>query len=116
MFKKPEPGSFAEAGTIADEIHCATSLKSLLYDDIYSRINVLLGGNDSGRSMFDDITTDWYDNSLELKGVIDGTEIKPEVIQAIYEMGFDRFWVNFIDGSEKYFFKPDHVAAMSRNL
>ena len=109
MFKKPPPGSFAKEGTIADEIHCMSSWKASLYDDIYEKLNVLLGGNKEGEDqdicMFDDITTDSYDNSLELKGVRDNTEIKQELIDTVFEMGFDRFWVNFIDGSEKYFYK-----------
>jgi hypothetical protein len=97
----PPEGMFAEAGSVADAIHRATSWKAALLDHIFGYFNFLLGGNDDNM-LFDDLTVDWYDNSIELKGVQVGTKIPEDFGKAVYELGFIRFWVCFTDGTEQY--------------
>lgn len=99
----PAEGMFAEPGSVADAIHRATSWKEALLDHVWGYFNLLLGGND-GTFLFDDLTVDRYDNSIELKGVHAGTKISESLEKAIYELGFLRFWVCFDDGTEKHFY------------
>lgn len=56
----------------------------------------------------DDITYDPYDSSFELKEVYDITW-KPtkDMIIKLRKLGFDRFWVCYVDGSERSFRDTD---------
>ena len=85
-------GTFAKAGTVADQIHCGYSARNNLEDYL-----------DGWWEHIDRITTDYYDNSLEIyfeDHVVD-LEPTPEQIQEIFDMGFFRFWLNFQGGKRK---------------
>jgi len=97
-----------EKGTAANAIHTAYLWHLCLEDEMQNCFNILLGGGEldgKGEILFDEITTDHYDNSVELKGVKVGTQIPDALAKTIYEMGFDRFWVCFADGTEEAFAK-----------
>ena len=98
----PSAGTYAASGSAADCLHRAWHWRELLADAIFDYFNLLLGGNDDGLTLLDDISTDHYDNSIELHGVKPSTAISEELRQAIKELGFDRYWINFTDGTEQY--------------
>ena len=104
FIEAPPEGGIAEAGTFADSVHRATLWKAGLLDEMFGYFNILLGGDDDDKIMLDDLTVDWYDNSMELKSVQAGIEIPESLAKTVYEFGFSRFWVCFSDGTEKYFY------------
>ncbi len=50
----------------------------------------------------DDIKFDGYDSSFEFKGVRVGWMPTMEQFKKCFEMGFERCWLNYTDGSEAY--------------
>lgn len=105
-------GCFADKGTLADRIHDGKSAES----DIEDELDTWWGG-------VDHIGTDYYDNSLEVyfeDHMVD-LEATPEQQQAIYDMGFSRFWLNFKGGqhkggTERHYVDPKWVAAVKARL
>lgn len=84
------------AESVAEIVHRLRSAHNVSEDLLYTRLSEIFGGD-----KFEDITTDEYDNSLELIGAENGLRAGPEQEQAIYSMGFDRFWIRHFDGTEE---------------
>lgn len=56
------------------------------------------------------ITWDWYDQSVEVLGVVPGTRLCDEARQWLANEGFARAWMNYDDGTQRYYqFKPEHT-------
>ena len=53
---------------------------------------------------YDTWGTDDYDSSIELKGCTEGVEVDRDQWLAIHALGFQRMWICYRDGSEKYYF------------
>jgi len=84
------------AESVAEIVHRLRSAHNVSEDLLYTRLSELFGGD-----KFEDITTDEYDNSLELIGAENGLKAGPEQEQAIYSMGFCRFWIRHLDETEE---------------
>lgn len=52
-----------------------------------------------------DIKFDGYDRSFELTDVWDDLVISPEQCQKLFDMGFQRFWLNHLNGEETIYWK-----------
>lgn len=50
-----------------------------------------------------DITFDPYDSSFGFKGCTVDWEPTPEQLQACLDLGFERAWVCWLDGTERYY-------------
>jgi hypothetical protein len=60
---------------------------------------------------FDDFTFDHYDESFEIRGVVDAAfTISPESWTKCRALGFDRAWLCYTDGSERHFWGSDGVS------
>jgi len=55
--------------------------------------------------LLDDYYYDYYDRSFELTGCLDDLAMPPESLPAIWAAGFDRFWLNHLDGTETAYAK-----------
>ncbi len=62
---------------------------------------------------FVDVTHDYYDRSFELKGVTPGVELSLDARTKAGELGFDRCWLCYQDGSEMYYGLPKAGKAAS---
>jgi len=54
---------------------------------------------------FDGFTHDYYDYSFEFTQVDVGWEPTELQIETCWVLGFSRFWLNYTDGTEKYYYK-----------
>jgi hypothetical protein len=81
-------------GTIAQRIHDGGFAGSALEE----RVGDIWG------SLALHMSTDWYDNSLEVyfDAVTPIFGATQEQAEKIFEMGFCQFWLNFLDGTEQH--------------
>lgn len=57
---------------------------------------------------FNDFSHDQYDYSFELDRVELEWEPTQEQIERCWELGFHRCWLNYVDGTEKYYYKKSN--------
>ncbi len=69
---------------------------------------------DTGFGEFDHVSGDYYDNSLEIKGVSNDARLSAAAQQIIFDAGFSKVYVNHQNGWETHYgwsrgkpFKPD---------
>ena len=56
---------------------------------------------------FDDYSHDYYDHSFELDDVDVGWEPTELAVEMCWKLGFHRFWLNYKDGTEKYYYEKN---------
>ena len=63
-------------------------------------------GFDWGKPMdtypFHDLTYDDYDGSIEFGAVQEDFEPTSDQLKMLWEMGFERCWFNYVDGTQRY--------------
>lgn len=65
-------------------------------------LDLLFGDKHEGAD-FEDFTYDYYNSSLEFKGASAGFLLTPEQLKTLWDSGFQRTWVCYKDGSERYY-------------
>lgn len=85
--------------TLADRLFDAQTAYYLVESDLFEAALYNLGGIGD----FDDVTADYYDRSMEIKGAAPGTTLTEEQKAEIWAWGFDRVWICRSDGTETYY-------------
>ena len=90
--------------TFADKLFDATyTLNNLEGDLLDILVDEIFGWADEWQ--FSDATWDPYDSSLELKECLPDFRVSLDQAEKIFALGFLRFWVNYTNNTEAYFFK-----------
>ncbi len=88
----------------ADDLYAARRAVEVAEDALVKHVLVILGldPNDPEKWPFDDTTYDEYDYSFELKNVKPGLVFTVEQQQRLWDLGFDQFWLNYSDKTERH--------------
>lgn len=84
---------------IASAIYDAQDAKSAAEERL---LDLLFGDKHHGAD-FGDFTFDPYDGSVEFKEARAGFLLTADQLKALWNSGFQRTWVNYQDGSERYY-------------
>lgn len=79
------------------------ALEDEMINEVLNRLGI--DPNEPDDWPLDDVQHDFYDHSFELKNVTVGWEPTAEGLENCWELGFDRCWINYKDGTEKYYTK-----------
>lgn len=100
----------ANEKTLADQLFKCQIEQHTWREELSTRLSLILGGVDPVDSAiedlkFCDVSYDYYDWSLELQGCDDSLKLTQEQAKQIFALGFERFWLNWADGTELYVYK-----------
>lgn len=93
--------------TPADKLFNAQVEYLQLEDDLTNMVLKCLGidPEDPDSWPLENFSHDYYDYSFELESVTPGWEPTETQLKACWKLGFHRCWVNYTDGTEKYYTK-----------
>ena len=67
----------------------------------------ILGFDAEGEWPYEDYRFDWHDCSFEFDGCLNSFRLTAEQVKAFADMGFERWWLNHLDGSETRYYRLD---------
>lgn len=99
----PKEG-FAKEGSLADAMHRASSWATMCTDTAYDALIEIFDGDQDEPDSWpcEDIRSDPFSNSIELRGCRDDLELTEKRAKAILALGFKKFSLRWEDGSEQY--------------
>jgi hypothetical protein len=96
--------SNCEVHVLADDLFDARALLDQLEDDVCAAACALLGVSEEdfekGLWPFEDLTYDAHDRSFELDDCGVELRLTPEFLDYFWSRGFERVWLNHVDGYE----------------
>jgi len=101
-----EAADAAENDDLANVLFALTRAMTQADGRIWNEMILVLGGyteNTDSWPDFDDITWDPYDESMELKGCGPAIVFTDEQWARVAGLGFQRTWICYRDGSERYY-------------
>lgn len=91
--------------SFAEELYAARSKAGRLESDFYDEVCKRLGDG-----FADDTSFDSYDDSFELYAVVPDGRLSAADLEWVWGLGFARCWLNYSDGTERYYYKGGDVA------
>ena len=102
--------------TLAERVHDNTIQGMRLDGELHTALLAIFGADPDNVDSwpFDDIKTDYYDNSVEMMDAKEGFEATVDQEKKVYELGFSRFWINYVgpreERKEKAYCKRENIA------
>lgn len=102
----------ASAGALSEKVNDPIDLAAKLFDaesalsDVQDAIERELIEAGILTEGWDDWWSDYYDTSIEIKGVPQGFVLSDEQLMTLHDMGFSRIWTHGPDGEKYYGTKP----------
>lgn len=93
--------------TLANRLFQAHTAYTIILDDLEDKLGEIFGPELD----YDYLTHDWYDFSFELKKVRGDWVPPPEQLTKAFGLGFDRCWICYDNGDERYCFKEPRAKA-----
>lgn len=95
--------------TFAARLFQAERTYTMLDSELYDQVIRIFGIDAERQWPFEDITNDYYDSSFEIKLAQPELDPTEEQRKEFWALGFERFWICYVDGTEKHWVNPDYV-------